>query len=423
MVGGLGLEFLLLTSFGSLEVPVMNSENVCAVLALPRPPEELSAIDWYWEKICGVPLLVRNIISLQRAGLNSLLIYHNGEGAELYKRLGEEKKISIKLNWITDASEVIKSIENYPALIFNGAALHSKQEIQSAMDSMTNNIETSLRYIERDAMTESLNQIILGNELSLTQSVGDQELSVAFLPGKEDRRMSKPQDFLTQHERLLKGSGLSNDTFMDRTVTRFFSRQFTRLFLQTPLSPNMITLLSLVIGLISALYFFQGTYENSIIGSGLLLLSAWIDCTDGEIARLKFMESKIGGKLDILCDNLVHFAVFFAIGMGLYQSTGQSIYKLAGAFAVLGSLISFLLLSSSIIDGKEKASGSASGAKAKNNLNDKLANRDFIYFLFFMAMVGRMDVFICITAVGSNIFAGYLIYSRFKNTSADRLKV
>jgi len=423
MVGGLGLEFLLLTSFGSLEVPVMNSENVCAVLALPRPPEELSAIDWYWEKICGVPLLVRNIISLQRAGLNSLLIYHNGEGAELYKRLGEEKKISIKLKWITDASEVIKSIENYPVLIFNGAALHSKQEIQSAMDSMTNNIETPLRYIERDAMTESLNQIILGNELSLTQSVGDQELSVAFLPGKEDRRMSKPQDFLTQHERLLKGSGLSNDTFMDRTVTRFFSRQFTRLFLQTPLSPNMITLLSLVIGLISALYFFQGTYENSIIGSGLLLLSAWIDCTDGEIARLKFMESKIGGKLDILCDNLVHFAVFFAIGMGLYQSTGQSIYKLAGAFAVLGSLISFLLLSSSIIDGKEKASGSASGAKAKNNLNDKLANRDFIYFLFFMAMVGRMDVFICITAVGSNIFAGYLIYSRFKNTSADRLKV
>jgi phosphatidylglycerophosphate synthase len=423
MVGGLGLEFLLLTSFGSLEVPVMNSENVCAVLALPRPPEELSAIDWYWEKICGVPLLVRNIISLQRVGLNSLLIYHNGEGAELYKRLGEEKKISIKLNWITDASEVIKSIENYPVLIFNGAALHSKQEIQSAMDSMTNNIETPLRYIERDAMTESLNQIILGNELSLTQSVGDQELSVAFLPGKEDRRMSKPQDFLTQHERLLKGSGLSNDTFMDRTVTRFFSRQFTRLFLQTPLSPNMITLLSLVIGLISALYFFQGTYENSIIGSGLLLLSAWIDCTDGEIARLKFMESKIGGKLDILCDNLVHFAVFFAIGMGLYQSTGQSIYKLAGAFAVLGSLISFLLLSSSIIDGKEKASGSASGAKAKNNLNDKLANRDFIYFLFFMAMVGRMDVFICITAVGSNIFAGYLIYSRFKNTSADRLKV
>ncbi|HJO58107.1 MAG TPA: CDP-alcohol phosphatidyltransferase family protein, partial [Nitrospinaceae bacterium] len=356
-------------------------------------------------------------------GLKSLLIYHNGEGAELYKRLGEEKKISIKLNWITDASEVIKSIENYPVLIFNGAALHSKQEIQSAMDSMTNNIETSLRYIERDAMTESLNQIILGNELSLTQSVGDQELSVAFLPGKEDRRMSKPQDFLTQHERLLKGSGLSNDTFMDRTVTRFFSRQFTRLFLQTPLSPNMITLLSLVIGLISALYFFQGTYENSIIGSGLLLLSAWIDCTDGEIARLKFMESKIGGKLDILCDNLVHFAVFFAIGMGLYQSTGQSIYKLAGAFAVLGSLISFLLLSASIIDGKEKASGSASGVKAKNNLNDKLANRDFIYFLFFMAMVGRMDVFICITAVGSNIFAGYLIYSRFKNTSADRLKV
>ncbi len=399
-------------------VPTVSG-NVCAVLVLPCPFLELSAIDWYWKKICGVPLLVRNIINLQRAGLDSLFIYDDVDGAELYKRLCEEKRISIKLKWITDVSEVIKSAENNPVLVVNGNALYTRQEIEVGINSMVSNSETTLQYFERETIEETLNQITLGNEIPLTQPVGGQESRAAFLPGEKNRRLRQPQDFSAQHEHLLKGSGLSNDSFMDRMVTRFFSRQFTRIFLQTPLSPNMITLLSLVIGLISAAYFFQGTYENSIMGAGLLLLSAWIDCTDGEIARLKFMESKIGGKLDILCDNLVHFAVFFAIGMGLYQFTGQSIYKILGALAVLGSLISFLFMSSTIIDKKEKASSNVSGAKNKNNLSDKLANRDFIYFLFLMALIGRMDVFICVTAIGSNLFAGYLVYSRFLVTSAD----
>lgn len=71
-------------------VPTVSG-NVCAVLVLPCPFLELSAIDWYWRKICGVPLLVRNIINLQRAGLDSLFIYDDVDGAELYKRLCEEK--------------------------------------------------------------------------------------------------------------------------------------------------------------------------------------------------------------------------------------------------------------------------------------------------------------------------------------------
>jgi len=101
--------------------------------------------------------------------------------------------------------------------------------------------------------------------------------------------------------------------------------------------------------------------------------------------------------------------------MGLYQSTGQNIFKLLGMLAVLGSLISFLLLSSSIIDGKEKAAANATGL-VKQKIIENLANRDFIYFLFLMAIIGRVDIFIFITALGSNIFAVYLTYSKIKST-------
>ena len=283
--------------------------------------------------------------------------------------------------------------------------------------SFTNQSNEALAYpIDRETVAKTINQITLGNKVSPAQSSGDQNSCVNFLPGGNSSYISKPEDFLIQQKNLIQSSGLGNDSFIDKTITRFFSRQLTRLFLKTPLSPNMITILSLFIGLISAIFFIQGTHQNNMIGAGLLLLSAWVDCTDGEVARLKFLESRIGGVLDIICDNLVHFAVFFAIGMGLYQSTGNNIFVLLGALAVFGSLISFLLLSSSIIDKKEMASANTADPKKKNTLTDTLANRDFIYFLFFMSLIGRVDVFIYITAFGSNIFAAYLTYSKIKST-------
>ena len=392
----------------------MASENICVVLTLSSPSSNWSMVDWYWKKICGIPFLLRNIFSLQRSGVNTLIIYSDSENTALRKKLSMENKLTVKLTFKTNITEVVRATKNHPTLILNGGALHTKQEIESGMN-FTNQPDEELVYpINPSIMTETLNQIIMGNKVLLSPSSDDQESFINFLPGKNESQINKPKDFLIQHKNLLQSCGLSNDSFMDKTITRFFSRQLTRLFLKTPLSPNMITILSLFIGLISAVFFLQGTHENSIIGAGLLLLSAWIDCTDGEVARLKFSESKIGGKLDILCDNLVHFSVFFAIGMGLYQSTENNIFMFFGLFAVFGSLVSFLILSSSIIDKKEKVSANTVDLKNKNTLTDNMANRDFIYFLFFMSLIGRVDIFICITAFGSNIFAIYLAYYKIK---------
>ncbi len=396
--------------------PVLTvSEKVHAVLPLSPPATDWSTIDWYWKKICGIPFLMRNIINIQRAGIDSLIIYGNTDNTSLYRRLCKEKKITIKLTFETDVEKVIKVTKDYSVLILNSETLHTKQEIQSGMSFTNQSNEASAYPIDRETVAETINQITLGNKVSPAQSSGAQNSRVNFLPGKNSSYISKPEDFLIQQKNLIQSSGLGNDSFIDKTITRFFSRQLTRLFLKTPLSPNMITILSLFIGLISAIFFIQGTHQNNMIGAGLLLLSAWVDCTDGEVARLKFLESRIGGILDIICDNLVHFAVFFAIGMGLYQSTGNNIFVLLGALAVFGSLISFLLLSSSIIDKKEVASANTADPKKKNTLTDTLANRDFIYFLFFMSLIGRIDVFIYIIAFGSNIFAAYLTYSKIKS--------
>jgi phosphatidylglycerophosphate synthase len=392
------------------------SVKFCAVLPLSSPPTNWSAIDWYYKKICGVPFLKRNIINIQRAGADFLIIYSNTENTALYRRLYKESGISIKLIFESDIAKVIKVSNDYSILILNSEALYTKQEIELSLNFKNQSNEAFVHPIDPENLAEAINQISLGNKVSVPRLSSDKNSRVNFLSGKSNTYINTPRDFLIQQKNLLQSSGLENDSFMDKTITRFFSRQLTSFFLKTPLSPNMITILSLFIGLLSAIFFIQGTHQNNMIGAGFLLLSAWVDCTDGEVARLKFLESKIGGKLDIICDNLVHFAVFFSIGIGLYQSTGDNIFVLIGSLAVFGSLISFLLLSSSIIDKKEIASTNKAYPKKTNTLTDNMANRDFIYLLFFMSLIGRVDIFIYITAFGSNIFAAYLTCSKIKSS-------
>jgi phosphatidylglycerophosphate synthase len=135
-----------------------------------------------------------------------------------------------------------------------------------------------------------------------------------------------------------------------------------------------------------------------------------VDGADGEIARLKFMETDIGKKLDIYCDNIIHFLVFTAIGCGVYFKTGESIFLYLGGFAGLGGLTAFFLLSPILL---EKRSPSNQLFHINEpELAEKFANRDFIHFLLLVAVVDQMEIFIAVAAVGANLFAGYLIYSR-----------
>ena len=105
----------------------MASENTCVVLPLSRPPSNWSMVDWYWKKICGIPFLLRNIFSLQRSGVNSLIIYSNTENTALHKKLFKENKLTVKLTFETNITEVVRATKNHPTLILNGGALHTKQ--------------------------------------------------------------------------------------------------------------------------------------------------------------------------------------------------------------------------------------------------------------------------------------------------------
>jgi hypothetical protein len=136
--------------------------------------------------------------------------------------------------------------------------------------------------------------------------------------------------------------------FVDRFFNPKLSRWFTRVFLALGLSPNAITMVATVIGLVAAAGFGLGSYSAGIAAALLFQLATVIERSDGEVARLTFTESPFGAWLDIAMDNEVHMAIFGGIAVGAFiqgAGTEQAWVPLAlGAAAIRGNALSFTLV-------------------------------------------------------------------------------
>ncbi len=393
---------------------------MCGVLVLVSPADGSNPGEWYRRKIVGVPFLLLNVLHLQRGGVERLVIYHPAvpvSGPDPLAQLAEDARVQGEVEWVSDAETLEKIIQDRSCrMVANGAALHHKADIAAALDGSLDPKQAEamgLRESPRDAVRQAIadfekaGDTASGGNVNPGQS-GDADRNVMMVAGSSANRVRRDEDFRVQRERLLTLGGMASDSFMDRWVSRHCSRMFTRWLIDTPVTPNQITWMHLVLGVGSAWFFYQGTYAMGVAGAVVLMISAWLDATDGEVARLRFQQSRFGMILDIIGDNVVHWAVFLGIGWGAAHATGKEIYMYFGVLSVVGALISFLLLQASVF---QKRGG---GDYEPSGWADELANRDFLYFLFGMALVNLLDIFIAISAVGSNVFAGYVFYKKLK---------
>jgi phosphatidylglycerophosphate synthase len=113
----------------------------------------------------------------------------------------------------------------------------------------------------------------------------------------------------------------------------------------TPVTPNHLTSLRLIVGLAAALAFCPGSYGWSNIGALLLVISNFLDHTDGELARLTGKSSRIGHIYDLASDAVVTILLFVAVGVGVAAKPGLDLEVsplLLGAVA--GSAVTMIFL-------------------------------------------------------------------------------
>lgn len=181
-----------------------------------------------------------------------------------------------------------------------------------------------------------------------------------------------------------------------RHLNKPISFRITRwLLCKLPFTPNQITVLAGLIGLAGAASIAWGGYAMTVIGHLLSHSQSVIDGCDGELARVRFQQSKIGEWLDTVVDDLLNASLIGATGVGLWRSSGHVAWLYAGVAAFGCMLLYSTTAYVTLI--RQKAGGDFlkirwwfAGGKDSKSLasGDKTSAFGFAYAL------GRRDTFV-----------------------------
>lgn len=91
------------------------------------------------------------------------------------------------------------------------------------------------------------------------------------------------------------------------------------------MTPTMLSLFGLYLGLLSGYYYFQLQNNSTItFASFLLILSGIFDSADGQLARISNQSTKLGLVLDGICDSIVMIAIYAACAWPFIATYGVS---------------------------------------------------------------------------------------------------
>ena len=402
-----------------------------AIVLLPPCSGQYPAL--FQRSFAGIKMLERLILTLQRADLDEIVILSQGSMGNIREKtengMSNDSRFQAQITWHEQTEnkdqEIWQHIQSLIGsqvfLLMNGNMVVTATTIQDFIEQSNQQgvfekdaivrlegpqIKSGNIFLSSSSKLETLKNYItdpntrtLGNVISL-----DSPKHFGKLVEDESSTRQVERDFINLHKHYYR-------QFMDFWVSSYFSLKISSLLVRTSITPNMLTLFGLVIGLFAAWQFSQGDYWGGFLGGLAFVGTAIWDCCDGDVARLKFMESDFGDTLDTTCDNLNNVFAFTGIMIGMAMNSGFSHalipYTLLG---VGGSLIFYFIYF------PKGGKGSFFHGTWIYNLIQHLASRNFVHIAFLFGVFGHMDLFLWLSGFGSNIFAMALYISKKKLT-------
>ena len=126
------------------------------------------------------------------------------------------------------------------------------------------------------------------------------------------------------------------DGFVSRHLNRRISRPIARLLAHTPITPNQVSIGSLLIALAS---FFSFVYGQYIAAALLAQVSSIVDGIDGDLARITNKTSTFGGFMDSILDRYADALII--LGLTIWAANGEAdvFIWLTGFWALAGTFV------------------------------------------------------------------------------------
>lgn len=137
---------------------------------------------------------------------------------------------------------------------------------------------------------------------------------------------------------MLDGAVKAKDGFFTTFFVSPYSKHIARAAARMGLTPNQITVFSLLLGAAAAAAFAFGTLPGRIVGAVLLQLAFTFDCVDGQLARYTKNFSAFGAWLDSMFDRAKEYLVYAGLAYGAVRTGADEFIWLlaAGALAAQG---------------------------------------------------------------------------------------
>jgi phosphatidylglycerophosphate synthase len=413
------------------EASVQASGNVRPVGALTR--------------VAGLSLFQRTVLTLQRAGMTQLFVLADQDEDALRRGLSEDRRVTALVRWIPVREFPPGDIRTWEALaadirgvclvvgvhaVFSpGLVEDLRREVQDGRSLL------AVTYLSEPRTRSQVFADMLVLPVSLLGGSGNPPVT---MPDEHPLRMIMTQASASgrlrtivtamdssgwyrpvrevadvrEAERLLFQS-LKNDQegFVDTYFNRKVSGALTRLFVGLRWSPNVITVLSILIGLAAAASFSLGTYVAGVMGALLFQLSAIVDCCDGELARLTFRESRFGEQFDLIGDNVVHMAIFAGMAWAVYKQTQSWVPLALGGAAMVGNGLSLSFVTRIKARLAQKSWSDPEQATRSNFILRNVASRDFSVIVLLFALMNGLGWFLWLAAIGSNLFWMFTVWA------------
>lgn len=108
-----------------------------------------------------------------------------------------------------------------------------------------------------------------------------------------------------------------------------------KIIYRTSITPNQLTLASILVSIVAACFYAAG---SPVWGALIFILHLVIDCSDGQLARLKKNGTRTGRIIDGAGDYLSTIAVFAGLGIGYADHRyGQSLWWLLVVVTLLSN--------------------------------------------------------------------------------------
>jgi phosphatidylglycerophosphate synthase len=359
--------------------------------------------------VLGLPFLRRVVLTAQRAGFSTILVSTSDPS-------GITPILDGTLALAVTPSDMNARIPPGKLVLLTSHVLPTQQSLKWLLDKpiqldrayLFGQVAALIEPSEAPASRSILQDVFKGGGSFL-------ELARAWPTSAEDGDieglcpMTSVENFREAERRLLRGLIKTTEGFMSRQVERRISLAITRRLVSTRVTPNDMTFVSVGIGLLGALFFLSSEWVFQLMGALLFLSHSILDGCDGELARLRFQESRWGGILDFWGDNVVHVAVFACMGIGWSLSLHETWPLWVGVLPVAGTIGSAWFayrhtMQDANVTGPLFTSVVRSPDSRASHLIDALARRDFIYLVVVLSAFGKASWFLVLGAIGTPIY-------------------